>query len=134
MNGPELAEASSARLESLVPSRPVFVGAPPENDPPERYLVVRTSEGSEEATRSTGTVSVQTPVAWVTSVSRNDDPKEAADEAAWGASRARSALRNWAPESGWSMRSEASQGARRDESIPQTTFYAVEQFSLRSHI
>lgn len=134
MNGPELAAAVKARLESLIPSRTVYTGAVPDGNLPARYLVVYTSEGTEEATRSTGTVSVQTPGLWVTCVSRNTSPKVAADEAAWAAAKVRAALRNWRPESSWAVRSETSQPARRDESITATTFYAVEQFSLRSHI
>jgi hypothetical protein len=134
VNGPELAAAVKARLESLIPSRTVYTGAVPDGTLPARYLVVYASEGTEDATRMTGTVSVQTPSLWVSSVSRNASPKVAADEAAWGSGKVRAALRNWRPESAWSVRSETSQPARRDESIATTTFYAVEQFSLRSHI
>lgn len=134
MNGPELSAAVKARLVAEIPSRPVFVGAPPDGTAPARYLVVRASEGSEESTRSSQTVSVQTPALWVTSVSRNAKPNEAESEANWAAAKARAALRNWRPESEWAVRSDASAMARRDESLPDTTFYAVEQFSFRSHI
>lgn len=134
MNGLELAEVVRARLTSEVPSRVVYVGAPPDNNPPKRYLIVRTSEGSEEPTRASFTVNVQSPALWVTSVSRNNTPSHAQDEAAWGAAAVRSALRNWRPETAWALRSEASSPARRDEALPETTFYAVEQFSLRSNI
>ena len=96
MNGPELAAAVKARLAAEIPSRPVFVGAPPDDAPPARYLLVRTSEGSETSARSTFTTSVQTPALWVLSVSMNPDPDEAYDEAAWGAARARrSSAPNW---------------------------------------
>lgn len=134
MNGPELSALTRARLETLIPSRPVFIGAAPDDTPPPRYLLVRTSEGSEAATRSTHSVSIQTPAMWVLSVSMNPDPDEAYDEAAWGASRARAALRNWRPDGEWRVIAEASQTAKRDESLPQTTFTAAEQFSFRSHI
>lgn len=133
MNGPELAEAAKARLEGQIPSRPVYVGAPPVS-PPARYLLVRTSEGSEESTRSTFTVNIQTPSLWVMSVSRNANPNRAADEASWGAARTREAMRGWAPDPSWAARSEASDPARRDESLPDTTFVAVEQFSRRSAV
>ena len=134
MNGRELANAVKARLDLMVTPRTVYVGAVPDGTLPPRYLVVWGSEGSEEATRSTQTVSVQTPAVWVSSVSRNSDPKVAADEAAWGAAKARTVLRNWRPDGAWSVRSDTSQPARRDDALPTTTFYAVEQFSLRSHI
>lgn len=134
MNGLTLAGMVEARLEAEIPSRTIYVGAVPDGTLPPRYLVVWPSEGSEEATRSCDTTNVQTPVVWVTSVSRNADPHAAAREAAWAAGKVRKALRNWRPEGRWKLVHGTSAPARRDESIPATTFYAVEQFSLRSSI
>lgn len=133
MNGRELADAVKARLEALIPSRPVYVGTP-SADAPARYLIVHASEGSEESTRSTFTTNVQTPTLWVTSVAHNTDQATAEREAGWTAPKIRAALRNWRPESAWSVRPEISRPARRDGSMPEHTFTAVEQFSLRSHI
>ena len=104
MNGRELAAAVGARLESLIASRTVYVGAVPDGPLPSRYLVVWGSEGSEESTRASYTTSVQTPSVWVSSVSLNGSPKVAADEASWGAAKVRAALRNWRPESAWSVK------------------------------
>ena len=67
---------------------------------------------------------------WVT---RNAQPPAAAQEAAWGASRVRAALRDWRPDGKWKVRPETSQPAQRDEDAG-TTFYAVEQFSIRLSI
>ena len=134
MNGLELGDLVKSHLESTVTARTVYAGAVPDGTLPARYLVVWTSEGSEEATRSCGTTNVQTPVVWVTSVSRNTAPNVAAREAAWGAARARAALRGFRPEGRWRFTPETSSPARRDESISATTFYAVEQFTLRSTI
>ena len=130
MNGVELASAVAARLASL--PRTVYVHAVPSGPLPKRYLLVRTSEGSEDATRAVGTVSTQTPTVWVHSVSMHPAPEMAAREAAWGAGKVREALRNWRPQDRWAVTHEVSDVARRDESLPATTFVATEQFSFRS--
>jgi hypothetical protein len=120
----------TARLAAQIPSRTVYAGAVPDGTLPQRYLVVWASEGSEESTRLCDTTNVQTPTFWVTSVARNARPNEAAQEAAWGASKVRAALRDWRPDNRWKVRPESSQPALRDESA-STTFYAVEQFTVR---
>ena len=120
----------AARLASQVPSRTVYAGAVPDGTLPTRYLVVWASEGSEESTRLCDTTNVQTPTFWVTSVSRNASPMVAAQEAAWGSSKVRAAMRDWRPYSQWKVRPESSQPPRRDESAT-TTFYAVEQFTVQ---
>ena len=128
-------EDIAARLEAQIPSRTVYPHAVPSGKTiPASYLVVHGSEGSEESTRSADTVNVQTPAVWVTSVSRNENPLAAAREASWAAGRVRAALRNFRPGGRWSVRAEVSQPARRDESISATTFYAVEQFSVRTSL
>ena len=121
-----------ARLTAQIPSRAAYPYAAPDGDLPARYFVVYGSEGSEVSTRMVGTVNVQSPSVWVVSVSRNADPDVAARESAWGAGKARAALRNYAPTASRPFRSVSSQPARRDESISATTFYAVEQFSRRT--
>lgn len=133
MNGVELASAVRTRLEGSLP-REIYVHAVPAGPLPLRYVLVRTSEGSEAATRAVGTVSTQTPALWVYSTSMHPDPERAAEEAAWGAGKAREALRNWRVEGRWAVTHEASDAARRDESLPDATFVAVEQFSLRSSV
>lgn len=120
----------TARLAAQIPSRTVYAGAVPDGTLPTRYLVVWASEGSEESTRLCDTTNVQTPTFWVTSVSRNASPTVAAQESAWGASKVRAALRDWRPYSQWKVRPEASQPVQRDDTAT-TTFYAVEQFTVR---
>lgn len=133
MNGLTLRELAKAHLEPL-PGRTVYTGALPDGPLPARYVIVWSSEGSEESTRAARTVNIQTPALWVTSVSRNGDPMVAEREASWGAAEARRRLRNWRPEARWALTHELSQPARRDESIPETTYVAVEQYTLRSSI
>lgn len=134
MNGLEAVGAAEARLAALVTARTVYGHGVPDGALPARYLVAFGSEGDESATRSCGTTNVQQPSVWVTSVSRNPDGHVAAREAAWGASQARAALRDYRPEGRWKFIPVSSSPARRDESISDTTFYAVEQFTLRSTI
>lgn len=127
-------EDAVTRLTAQVTARTVYPYAvPDEDDLPARYLVVYGSEGSEESPRLVGTVSIQTPSVWVVSVSRSANPVVAAREAAWGAQKARAALRNHSPDGTWAFRSESSQPARRDESNP-TTYSATEQFSRRTFL
>lgn len=127
-------EDAAARLRSQITSRTVYEYATPDGPLPARYLVVYGSEGLEESNRSTFTTNVQTPSVWVTSVSRNEKPDIAAREAAWGAQKARAALRNYRPDGSWPFRSETSQPARKDETASVSTFFAVEQFSRRTHL
>lgn len=123
-----------ARLKAQVPSRTVYAHAVPDGTIPAQYLVVYGSNGSEESARMGGTVNLGEPAVWVTSVSRNAKPELAAREAAWGAQKAREALRNYRPDGTWSFRAETSQPPQRDDSLDQTTFYAVEQFSRRTFL
>ena len=134
MNGLDAVAAAASRLLTQEIPRAVYSHGVPDGTLPTRYLVVWGADGSEEATRAADTVDALSLVVWVTSVSRNADGQVAAHEAAWGASRARAALRNYRPEGRWAFRAESSSPARRDESIPDTTFYAVEQFRLRSTV
>ena len=120
----------TTRLAAQIPSRTVYAGAVPDGTLPQRYLVVWASEGSEESTRLCDTTNVQTPTFWVSSVSRNNSPQVAAQEASWGSSRVRTALRDWRPDAMWKVRPEASQPAIRNETAT-TTYYAVEQFTVR---
>lgn len=116
----------------MIPSRTVYEYGVPDGPLPLRYLVVRGNEGGEESSTVADARDLRSPAVWVTSVSRNADPALAAREASWGAGRARDALRGWRPPLGraaWKLASELSQPASRDESIPETTFFAVEQFS-----
>lgn len=134
MNGPGLSAAVAARLRSQVPSRTVYEGAVPDGAIPARYLLVVASEGDEVATRACDVVSVQTPYVWVYSVSRNASPDLAARECAWAAAAVRAALRNWRPEGTWRLSSLASIPAGRNDTTPDTTFDAVEQFRVRSYV
>jgi hypothetical protein len=127
-------DEAAARLTEQVPSRTVFSYAVPDGTLPARYLLVSGSPGSEESARMGGTVNLGEPFVWVTSVSRNAKPEVAAREAAWGAQKAREALRNYRPDGTWSFRAETSQAPQRDDSLDATTFYAVEQFSRRTFL
>ena len=127
-------EEAAARLRSQIASRTVYEYAVPDGDLPPRYLVVFGSEGSEESTRMSQTVNVATPAVWVTSISRHPEPEVAAREAAWGAQKARAALRNYRPDGTYAFRAESSQPARHDETASVSTFYAVEQFSRRTSL
>jgi len=127
-------EDAAARLRLQIPSRTVYEYAPPDGTLPPRYLVVYGDEGLEEATRLSQTVNVVTPAVWVTSVSRNTEPAVASREAAWGAQKARAALRNYRPDGSWAFKAETSQPARKDETASTSTYFAVEQFSRRTHL
>jgi len=127
-------EEAATRLRSQIPSRTVYEYAVPDGTLPAQYLVVYGAEGGEESTRMSQTVNVTTPAVWVTSVSRNSKPEVAAREAAWGAQKARAALRNYRPTGTWAFRSETSQPPQRNETASVATFYAVEQFSRRTSL
>lgn len=125
--------AVKARLEELIPSRTVYLGAVPDGDLPSTYLLIYVAEGDEGSDRLCTVASYQMPAIWVHSISRHPDPMAAYDEAAWGAQEVRKALRAWAPiEHSHTLYPAGSQPATRDESVPGcTTYYAVEQFSSR---
>jgi len=133
MSGFEVRTLVADRLRATVPARSVFEGAVPSGSLPECFLLVRTNEGAEGASRMVGTVSLQRPSIWVTSVSLDVSPPVACDEAAAGAAFVRQALRNWSPVSGgWRLVAEVSEPARPDGSLPNAAAYAaVEQFSVR---
>jgi hypothetical protein len=134
VNGVTLGDLAQTRLVSQIPGRTIYLDAVPDGTLPPRYIIVRTSEGTEEANRAVDVPNRQTPHLWATSVSRNHDPRQAAREAKWGAAQVRIALRGWRPDARWRLKHEASLPARRDESISETTFFAVEQFRLPSSI
>lgn len=134
MNGLELSAAAAERLRAEVPSRTVFEDAVPDGPLPLNYLLVIASEGDERALRACDVVNQQTPYLWVYSVSRNALPDVAAWEARWGAAATRRALRNWRPEGTWRVWSLASIPAGRNDTTPDTTFEAMEQFRVRSYV
>ena len=134
MNGPGLVAAVGARLEEQVPGWPLFLHGVPDGDLPARYLVVRGAEGSESSTRAVGSTTVQRPVVWVASSVRHPDGRFAAKEAGAAAAAVRAALRDWRPEGRWALRPSGSTPAERNEALPDTTYYAVERFALRSSI
>lgn len=133
-----VAEAVKARLAAQIPTRTVYANAVPEGTTlPAQYLVVWTSNGDEFASAMCDVTDIAVPVVWVTSVSRNAKPEAAAREAAWGADKARTALRDWRSGVGpvsWKLRAVASSPPTRDESLDVTTFYAVEQFTAQHQL
>ena len=123
-----------ARLESEVPGLTVYKGAVPNGTLPAKYLVVWASEGDEFSTRMCDATNIIEPTFWVTSVGRLSSPQNSASAAAFGSRETRRALRDWRPYGAWKVRPEASQAPRRDESLPDSTFFAVEQFSVRINL
>lgn len=134
MNGDQLATAAHARLAAQIPTWPRYLHGVPDGNLPARYLVVRSSEGSEERTRAAGSTTIQSPSLWIAGSVRHDDGQFAAKELAAVMAQVRATLRDWRPESRWALRPVGSQPAIRNEALPETTFYAVEQFRLRSSI
>jgi hypothetical protein len=71
---------------------------------------------------------------WVTSVSRNTSPHQAADEAMWGLEKAHAALTGWRPTIGsggaWKPETLTSLPIERDESLPDTVMYAVTTYGF----
>ena len=134
MNGPALVEAVAARLRAEVPDWPLYEHGLPDGDLPGRYLVVRGAEGVDERTRAVGSTTVQSPSVWVASSVRHPDGQFAAKEAGRGAARVRSVLRDWRPEGRWALRPSGSTPAERNDALPDTTYSAVEQLTLRSTI
>lgn len=128
-------EDAVTRLTAQIPSRTVYPYAAPDGNLPARYLVVYGSDGTEESNRLTQTVNVLRPAVWVVSVARNLRPEVAAREAAWGASKARTALRDYRPSGSYAFRHETGDTSpRRDDTASTTTFVAAEQFSIRTAI
>ena len=123
-----------ARLESEEPGSIVFGGAVPNGELPAQYRVVWANEGDEFSTRLCGTTNIIVPTFWVTSVARLGSPQNSFRGAARGSRITRQAFRDWRPYGAWKVRPEASQAPRRDESLPDSTFFAVEQFSVRINL
>lgn len=134
MNGPDLVEAAKARLDAEVPGWTTYANGVPDGNLPGRYRVLRASEGWEEATRACGRTSVQAPSLWVTSVVRHPNGQFAASQVAQDAAAVRAALRDWRPEGKWKLAPAGSQPAGRNEALPDTNAYTVEQFTYRSTI
>lgn len=134
MNGPDLIVAAVDRLEAEVPGWTNYANGVPDGSLPGRYRVLRASEGWEEATRACDRTSVQVPSLWVTSVVRHADAQFARTQAAADAAAVRAAFRDWRPEGKWKLAPAGSQPAARNEALPETTVFAVEQFTYRSTI
>ena len=126
-----LAEVVAAHLETT--GRTVYRSAVPD-DPPARYLVVRSSVGTDESVDLGDSQALRSAVVTVTSVSTNTLDATAAAEAMWGAEKAHDALRGWRPSIGraaWKPVPIASQEPIRDESLSTTTYYAVERWGFQ---
>lgn len=134
MNGPDLLALAAARLDAEVPGWTNYANGVPDGSLPGRYRVLRASEGWEEATRACGRTTVQVPSLWVTSVVRHADAQFARTQAAKDAAAVRAAFRDWRPEGKWKLAPAGSQPADRNEALPDTNAYTVEQFTYRSTI
>ena len=79
-------------------------------------------------------IDMREPVVWVTSVVRHGDGQFAASECDASSLRVRDALRGWRPTLGrtnWKCRHTGlSRPGSRNESLPETTYTAVEGFTL----
>ena len=130
-----LVEDVAARLRTQIPSRMVYEYAVPDGSLPAAYLLVRAAVTDEGSERMCDTTHVVDHTVRVLSIARNGNPHVAARTADAGASFARTALRDWRPSGGqWPLRFETGSDAFRDESIPETTFVAPLQYSLRGSV
>ncbi len=129
-----LVEDVAARLRAHVTSRTVFEFAVPDGPLPTAYLLVRATPASERATRMADSTSVVSWTVRVLSVARHADSFKGARTADTGLSMARDALRDFRPVGQWPLRYETGVDAFRDESLPDTTFIAAAQYSLRNQL
>ena len=130
-----LVEDVAARLRTQVPSRTVYEHAVPDGTVAAAYLLVRAAVTDEGSERMSTTTHVDHSGVWVLSVARNGNPHVASRTADAGASFARAALRDWRPSGGqWPLRFDTGRVADRDESLPETTFSAALQYSLRGSV
>lgn len=127
-----LVESVAARIESATgAARAVYRGEVP-GDPEPRYVVVRSNIGTDESVDLGDSQTLRSATVWVTSVSRNDDPVTAHDEAVWGAEKAHDALKGWRPAAtSWKPVPLSSQPPQRDEALPSTTVYTVETWGFQ---
>ena len=124
---------ANQKTSSVAPSRTVYRHAVPDA-PAARYVVVRSNLGEDEATNFGDKADTRTPVVWVTSVSTGRE-QQAADEAMWGAEKARDALIGWRPSIGsqrWKPVHVSSQPVTRDDDRPDvTTLFAVDTYGFQ---
>lgn len=126
--------AVAARLRTGVPSRVTFEFAVPDGDLPTAYLLVRATPATEFPSRAADSTSVVSWTVRVLSIARHADPFKGARTADAGLSMVRDALRDHRPVDQWPLRFESSADAFRDESLPDTTFVAAAQYSLRNQL
>jgi hypothetical protein len=126
-----LVDDVASRLRTQVPSRTVYEHAVPAS-PASRYLLVASSE-----TRLADTLGdiarMRDSVIWVTSVSRNPDAVQAADEAAWGSEKAADALMGWRTSTGdiaWKPVHLSGQPVQRDDALPDVVMFAVDRYGI----
>lgn len=127
-----LAGAIAARLVGKVNAWQIYTHGVPDGPLPQRYIVVWGAPGDESASTVSDATDMREPVAWVTSVCRFPDGQFAATEVNASSARVRDALRDWRPSLGrvsWKCRNVSSGAGRRDESLPDTVFSAVEGFT-----
>jgi hypothetical protein len=123
-----------SRLEAQVSTKRTVYSLAVPSQPVARYLVVWAPVGADESLDLADTQSLRSADVTVTSVSRNTKPEEAAREALAGLEFAHAALLGWRPSLGrsaWKPEPVSSQPPRRDDDLPDTTFYAVEQWRFR---
>ena len=130
-----LVEDVAARLRTQVSSRTVYEHAVPDGDVAAAYLLVRAAVTDEGSERLATTTHVTGATVRVLSVARNKSPYVAARTATAGATLTRAALRDWRPSGGqWPLRFDLGADAFKDDSIPETTYVAPLQYSLRGSV
>jgi hypothetical protein len=129
-----LVDSVATRIESVVgAARTVYRGEVPDS-PSARYLVVRSNIGTDESVDLGDSQTLRSATVWVTSVSRNDNPVTAHDEAVWGAEKAHDALKGWRPTIGraaWKPVSLSSSEPTRDDSLPDTVYSTFERWGFQ---
>jgi hypothetical protein len=127
-------EAVASRIESQTgAARTVYRTAVPDNPAP-RYLVVRSNIGEDESVDLGDSQALRAATVTVTSASTNALDQVAADEAMWGMEKAHGALHGWRPTVGrasWKPVLLSSLEPTNDESLPTTTYYAVERWGFQ---
>ncbi len=129
----DVVEAVAALLEESIPSRTVYRHAVPDRPVP-LYLVVRSTAGEASSANLADGIDVRQSVVWVTSVCRAPDPHVAAREASWASDRVVTVVaghRFSLGQATWMARHVASQMAIRDDDLPETVWFAVEQFLIQ---
>jgi hypothetical protein len=127
-------EAVAVQIESLTgTARTVYRNAVPDG-PAGSFIVVRSNIGEDESVDLGDSQALRAATVTVTSASTNDRDQDAATAAMWGMEKAHAALHGWRPTIGraaWKPVLLSSLEPTNDESLPTTTYYAVERWGFQ---